>query len=81
MPEAQVVWKGSAAQAQYLTEILQRYCSCDFDNGHKFLCPGHTALVHDQRFADGLLFGQAIRQRLIDQEWSEPVSKKPSQRR
>jgi hypothetical protein len=71
MIRLQAVWHGTEAESRALLAAVARYCACQFaDNGAlAAACPSHDALVRNQRFLDGLLFGRRIGQRLIHEEW------------
>jgi hypothetical protein len=74
MIRPQAVWNGTEAESRALLAAIARYCACQFaDNGAlAAACPSHDALVRNQRFLDGLLFGRRIGQRLIQEEWKSP---------
>jgi hypothetical protein len=71
MIRPQAVWNGTEAESRALLAAIARYCACQFaDNGALTVaCPSHDALVRNQRFLDGLLFGRRIGQRFIREEW------------
>ena len=66
------IWNGTEAESDDLLVSLALYCACEFDAAGARIktCPPHDALVHNQRFLDGLLFGRRIAHLLIAEEWS-----------
>ena len=81
----QVVWKGTEPESFELLSVIQGNCVCEFgtDGARSRVCKPHDALVHDQRFLDGLLFGRRIADRLRAEEWraipSRPLAGGPRQ--
>jgi hypothetical protein len=74
MLRQQATWNGNEAESYDLLASMQRHCACEFDKAGARVgtCPPHDALVHSQRFLDGLLFARRIAERLIAEEWSRP---------
>jgi hypothetical protein len=74
MLKQQATWNGNEAESYDLLASMQRHCACQFDKvgARVATCPPHDALVHSQRFLDGLLFARRIAQRLIAEEWLRP---------
>ena len=72
MIRQQAIWNGTAAESDDLLLTLARNCACEFGvaGARTKTCPPHDALVHSQRFLDGLIFARRIAQRLIAEEWS-----------
>lgn len=66
----QTQWHGSAADAGRLQTILTDNCACVSLMGKRGLCPGHDAMVHDQKFLDYLNWNRWQRAELIRQEWA-----------
>jgi hypothetical protein len=68
----EVVWNGSEDESRDLLDVLERHCACEIsaDGRQITVCAPHYALVHSQRFLDGLLFARRIRCRLIAEEQS-----------
>jgi hypothetical protein len=54
----QVEFHGTAEEANDLVNALARFCSCGFGlmGVRLTTCPGHSALIADQRWLDGLVF-------------------------
>jgi hypothetical protein len=73
----QADWNGSDSESYDLLSSVQRNCACEFDRAGARVrtCPAHDALVHSQRFLDGLLFARRILNRLIDEEWSTAATR------
>jgi len=46
-------------------------CTYDTDGVRKTSCAAHLALIHDQRFLDGILWMRRIAQRLRDEEFAD----------
>jgi hypothetical protein len=69
---AQPVWKGTEAESHALLGAIARNCVCEFADTGALVraCPAHHALVHSQRFLDGLLFGRRIARRFVSEEWA-----------
>lgn len=63
-------WHGTAAAAFALQEAVEHNCTCTKDSGgqRSFKCPAHQALF-DQRFLDGLVLVDYLRERLLASEW------------
>jgi hypothetical protein len=72
----QAIWNGTDSESYDLLSSVQRHCACEFDRAGARVrtCPPHDALVHSQRFLDGLLFARRITDRLIAEEWSSVAS-------
>jgi hypothetical protein len=81
-----VVWNGTEAESRHLLDAIARHCVCEYaaDGACTRICPPHNALVHSQRFLDGLLFARRIANQLIAEEHlalethSCPAGLKPS---
>lgn len=65
-----VIWKGTDSEGSELRAILERNCTCSENGGRRILCPGHDALVHSQKFVDGLLFIRSRREKLNAEEFA-----------
>jgi hypothetical protein len=67
----QVVWKGTEQESFDLLKAIQRNCACEYapTGARTRPCLPHQALVGDQRWLDGLLFGRRIADRLTAEEW------------
>lgn len=71
----QVVWHGTVEEAMALEQALRNNCGCKFDpssGARTATCPGHQALLDDQRWADGLLYARHIATRLQCEEFMLP---------
>ena len=66
----QAVWKGTERQSFELLGAIQRNCVCEYapSGARTKLCMPHEALLNDQRWLDGLLFGRHIADRLRSEE-------------
>ena len=51
-----VVWHGTAEEAGALLAALAAHCTCNTQYGQRAVCPGHEAMLDNQRFLDHLLF-------------------------
>jgi len=62
MKLTEAIWHGTGSEAEALMEALAHNCSCEHDaQGQRIrVCAGHAALVHDQRFMDGLVYARRI---------------------
>lgn len=62
-------WGGDVESAQRLQHVIERNCSCEINTAgqRNGKCPAHQALL-DQRFLDGLLWAQWLRERLVLEE-------------
>lgn len=71
---AETQWKGTDQERDELTRALHRNCLCQYDrNGLRSkTCPGHEALLLDQRFLDGVLEMRHFSDKLREQEGIEP---------
>lgn len=65
-----VQFHGDGSEAIRMEGALAAHCTCQFSESHfrTSTCAGHRALLEDQRFSDGLLFGLHARERLIAEE-------------
>jgi hypothetical protein len=82
MMRAQALWNGTEAESYALLEAIARYCVCVYaDTGALTVaCQTHEALVHSQRFLDGLLFARRIARRLINEEFDlQGLANQPKQ--
>jgi len=72
MLKQQAIWNGTESESYALLESVQRHCACQFDQAGARVrtCAPHDALVHSQRFLDGLLFARRIARRLMLEEGS-----------
>jgi hypothetical protein len=63
------IWKGDMQQAYALFEAISHNCQCNQTPPGTATpgCPAHRALG-EQRFIDGLLWGQWMRERLLSEE-------------
>jgi hypothetical protein len=77
MIRQQAIWNGTEAESHDLLGSMQRHCACEFDKAGARVrtCGPHEALVHNQRFLDGLLFARRIADRLRAEEWSRASSR------
>jgi hypothetical protein len=65
-------WNGTKAEQHELLAALHRWCTCDTDPappGISHCCPGHQALVTDQKFLDHLVFARTLRLQLQAEEF------------
>jgi hypothetical protein len=60
-----VVFHSDQALVQELMTAIDNNCSCQESN----VCSAHRAML-EQRFADGVLWGRWMRQRLLGEEFS-----------
>jgi hypothetical protein len=58
-----VVWHGDTVLMQELISAIAHNCSCQGNN----VCGAHQAML-EQRFADGMLWGRWMRERLLAEE-------------
>lgn len=67
----QVVFHGSERERSDLLDCLERNCQCAFapSGARTVRCPGHTALVEDQRWIDRLCFLRTLRAQLTLEEY------------
>jgi hypothetical protein len=72
MLRQQATWNGNEAESFDLLASMQRHCACQFNTAgaRTTTCAPHDALVHSQRFLDGLLFARRLAHRFIAEEWS-----------
>lgn len=69
---AVVQFHGSDAERDDLLACLARNCECvvaPVTNIRTTRCPGHTALVEDQKFVDRMVFYRRQRYLLVGQEF------------
>ena len=66
-----VVFHGSDREREDLLACLNRQCVCTFapSGARMTCCPGHQALVEDQKFVDRLVFMRRQRYLLVGQEF------------
>ena len=72
---AQPIWHGTEEEGRILINVLRRNCICDHDANGAITtsCESHKLFVSSQRFLDGLLYGRRVSERLINEEWLEPL--------
>jgi hypothetical protein len=52
-----VVFHGSEAEGVAMLGVLNRYCTCVYEEDVRTsCCAAHAAFAHEQRFSDGLVF-------------------------
>jgi hypothetical protein len=68
----QPIWHGNQLESELLVRAINNNCGCDFAPSGvlREACGAHRILTHDQRALNGLLFGRAIREQLMQEEWS-----------
>jgi len=68
----QPIWHGNQLESELLVRAINNNCGCDFAASGvlREVCAAHRMLTHDQRALNGLLFGRAIRQQLLQEEWN-----------
>ena len=76
MLRQQAIWNGTDAESYALLESVQHHCACQFDQAGARVrtCAPDDALVHSQRFLDGLLFARRIARRLMLEEGSPALA-------
>ena len=67
---ADVIFHGNQKEAFEIVEAIQHNCGCDFGPGNvrTSTCAPHDALIHDQRYVNGLLFVRTLRLQLQAEE-------------
>jgi len=70
MANSMVVFHGTEAEGLFLIDAIAHNCTCAYDmTGQRTSsCPAHDALLHEQRFIDGLLVSRRRRDELNHQE-------------
>lgn len=67
-----VQWHGTVEESNALVSAIANNCECKFGlmGARMSTCVPHQAMIEDQRWLDGLLFGRRLRHDLIQGEWS-----------
>ena len=67
----QVIWHGTKQESDDLLAAIERNCACQYNETQMRVasCPGHTALLTDQHWLDGLLCERRRCQEIKAQEW------------
>lgn len=68
----QVTFHGSTSEGLILLAIIGKNCSCVPPEAPAFDCPAHTALLHSQRFVDGVLTSRRRAADLWREEQCQP---------
>jgi len=68
----QPIWRGNQLESELLVRSINNNCECDFgaSGALRKVCGAHRMLTQDQRALNGLLFGRAILERLLHEEWN-----------
>ena len=69
-----VVWHGTQQECLELLYAVQQHCACRVQGERRLaVCAAHAMLAHDQRAVDGLLFMRRLAERLLAEEFEQPV--------